>query len=321
MTEEAPPAGEVLLETRVLDPLLPLDRSPPPSVDVVSPRSMLRGGEAPQSPSLALSPQGVPEAVAAVAAAAAALFSATSRSPPPSWARSSPLGSKAALEDIRRKQEQALAILEAERTQLVQSRERQEAEAEAAAAAAAKGEAAQESVCSLPHLETSMQSLEDEVYACRRQPPSTLSGFGGETRLDDLRFPEVSQDLPLLRQARELREQLSAAEERLQTLTAEAAAQSGSMLARQSQHQQWAQKLKDEASTLRRDNLRLEGSMQMASADETKATDALREQPRREQEALGRLRDECRRLEEENAGLEFQVHAGRAELSALRAAG
>lgn len=267
-------------------------------------------------------PQSVPAAAAAVAAAAAALAAAT-RAASPTKLKETPK-----FEELKRKQERALSILE-ESQQVA-------------------GLEADRGKCTFGELETSTSKLEQVVQACRRRPhavpPDTPDrqsnvGSGTSTFCDsqkigaDLhesctRLPwecalsPASADgrMALEAEVRSLRIDLINADSRLKAVTAESNQVAAALRRSVDNHQQRVCKLQDEAASLRRENQRLERSLHQAGVEECRVAEAARAQPLHADEALVRLRKECGSLELENKNLAAELQNGRTELACMRGA-
>eukprot|EP00747_Dinoflagellata_sp_TGD_P209833 gnl/TRDRNA2_/TRDRNA2_83208_c0_seq1.p1 gnl/TRDRNA2_/TRDRNA2_83208_c0~~gnl/TRDRNA2_/TRDRNA2_83208_c0_seq1.p1 ORF type:complete len:428 (+),score=80.84 gnl/TRDRNA2_/TRDRNA2_83208_c0_seq1:74-1357(+) len=111
-----------------------------------------------------------------------------------------------------------------------------------------------------------------------------------------------------------LRDKLRAADERLQVVTAEAAAARAAVRLSREQHEEQTAQMQQAAEKLRKENLRLEAVVQQAGIEENRLIEAIGAQPAKAEQVLASLRAECRLLEKENLKLEQSMESGRAEL-------
>jgi len=116
-----------------------------------------------------------------------------------------------------------------------------------------------------------------------------------------------------------LRTELECAEARLRAARSEASAAAA---AEQNSLDQWQQRVTEadeDAARLRADNLRLEKSLQQASAEERMLAELVQQEPQRAEEVTSRIRAECHRLERQNKRLLLTIAQGRGQLNSLHA--
>mmetsp|Transcript_111198 Transcript_111198/g.354709 ORF Transcript_111198/g.354709 Transcript_111198/m.354709 type:complete len:208 (-) Transcript_111198:115-738(-) len=115
------------------------------------------------------------------------------------------------------------------------------------------------------------------------------------------------------------RTELECAEARLRAARSEASAAAA---AEQNSLDQWQQRVTEadeDAARLRADNLRLEKSLQQASAEERMLAELVQQEPQRAEEVTSRIRAECHRLERQNKRLLLTIAQGRGQLNSLHA--